>query len=125
MLYKRLVTPTYASVVWSLSYRGYINSTELVQKQFLLFGHRNLGWYHGGLFTLSRYCFPLACFHRLSSALHLGRDIYIYIIGSSITFRRPRSFEFFDFTKVQPINFFFIEVGSSKLRVTLTFALDG
>ncbi|KAL9917892.1 uncharacterized protein ACN427_000469 [Glossina fuscipes fuscipes] len=45
-LYMCLVRPIleYASVVWSPSYRCYVDSIESVQKQFLLFALRNLGW---------------------------------------------------------------------------------
>lgn len=45
-LYINLVRPTleYASVVWSPNYGCHIDSIESVQKQFLLFALRGLGW---------------------------------------------------------------------------------
>lgn len=45
-LYMSLVRPTleYASVVWSPNYGCYIDIIESVQKQFLLFALRGLGW---------------------------------------------------------------------------------
>ena len=72
-LYCSVVRPliNHACVVWSPYYNIYMNKLESVQKQFLLFALRNLGWRS---YNLPKYEHRLLLLDMCS--LKLRRDIY-------------------------------------------------